>query len=161
MEYRTGQGFDVHRFADGDGVWLCGVHIPHGRRLDGHSDADVGLHALADALYGALAEGDIGRHFPPSDPQWKGAESHIFLAHAADLLRKRGGRIVNADLTLLCEAPKIAPHATAMQARLSEIMEIETTRISIKATTMERMGFIGREEGIGCMATATVAVPPT
>ena len=113
FETRTGQGFDVHRFAPGDHVWLCGVRVPHDQRLEGHSDADVGLHALSDAIYGALAEGDIGRHFPPSDPQWKGAESHIFLAHAAGLVRARGGRIVNADVTLLAEAPKIAPHADA------------------------------------------------
>ncbi len=159
LEYRTGQGFDVHRFTPGDGVWLCGVHIAHTQTLDGHSDADVGLHALADALYGALAEGDIGRHFPPTDPQWKGAESAQFLAHAADLVKQRDGRIINTDLTLLCEAPKISPHAEAMQSRLAEIMSITAGRISIKATTMERMGFIGREEGIGCMATATITVP--
>ena len=159
MEYRTGQGFDVHRFADGDAVWLCGVRIPHQRRLDGHSDADVGLHALADALYGALAEGDIGRHFPPTDPQWKGAESHVFLAHAAELVRKRHGRIVNTDLTLLCEAPKIAPHADEMRYKMAGIMGIAADRVSVKATTMERMGFVGREEGIGCMATATIALP--
>jgi len=161
MEYRTGQGFDVHRFAPGDGVWLCGVHIPHGQALEGHSDADVGLHALADAIYGALAEGDIGRHFPPDDPEWKGAESHVFLSHAAGLVAKRGGRIVNADMTLLCEAPKIAPHAGAMRARMAGIMEIAVERISVKATTMERMGPIGREEGMGCMATATIALPVT
>ena len=159
VEYRTGQGFDVHRFAPGDGVWLCGVHIPHSARLDGHSDADVGLHALADALYGAIADGDIGRHFPPSDPQWKGAESHIFLAHAAQRVRDIGGQIVNTDLTLLAEAPRIAPHAEAMQERLGEILDLDPSRISIKATTMERMGFIGREEGIGCIASATVALP--
>lgn len=159
METRIGQGFDVHRFTTGDAVWLCGVKIPHTHRLDGHSDADVGLHALADAIYGALAEGDIGTHFPPSNPQWKGAESHIFLRHAADLVRKRGGRIVNTDLTLLCEAPKILPHAPAMRTRLAEIMQIDPARISIKATTMERMGFIGREEGMGCMANISIEVP--
>ncbi|MEM9140619.1 MAG: bifunctional 2-C-methyl-D-erythritol 4-phosphate cytidylyltransferase/2-C-methyl-D-erythritol 2,4-cyclodiphosphate synthase [Pseudomonadota bacterium] len=159
MEHRTGHGFDVHRFVPGDSVWLCGVQIPHTARLDGHSDADVGLHALADALYGALAEGDIGRHFPPSDPQWRGAESHVFLNHAAELVRSRGGRIVNADLTLLCEHPKIGPHAKAMTMRMAEIMQIEPGRISVKATTMERMGFIGREEGMGCIANATIAVP--
>ena len=159
METRIGQGFDVHRFTEGDAVWLCGVKIPHTHRLDGHSDADVGLHALADAIYGALAEGDIGTHFPPSDPQWKGAESHIFLSHAAELVTRRGGRIVNTDLTLLCEAPKILPHATAMRARLSEILRIEAGRISIKATTMERMGFVGREEGMGCMANVSIEVP--
>lgn len=159
MEYRTGQGFDVHRFRDGDGVWLCGVRVPHRRALEGHSDADVGLHALADAIYGALAEGDIGRHFPPSDPRWRGAASHIFLSHAAGLVGARGGRIVNADLTLLAEAPRIAPHAPAMQARIAEILGIPADRISVKATTMEHMGFVGREEGIGCLATATVALP--
>ncbi|MEO1493450.1 MAG: bifunctional 2-C-methyl-D-erythritol 4-phosphate cytidylyltransferase/2-C-methyl-D-erythritol 2,4-cyclodiphosphate synthase [Pseudomonadota bacterium] len=159
METRTGHGFDVHRFVPGDGVWLCGVRIPHGARLDGHSDADVGLHALSDALYGALADGDIGTHFPPSDPQWKGAQSHVFLSHAAERVAARGGRIVNVDITLLCEAPKIAPHAAAMRARMSEIMGIAADRISVKATTMERMGFVGREEGMGCIATATVALP--
>jgi len=159
MEYRTGQGFDVHRFAAGDAVWLCGVRVPHFAALEGHSDADVGLHALADAIYGALAEGDIGRHFPPSEPQWKGTESHVFLAHAAGLVAARGGRMVNADLTLLCEAPKIAPHAAAMRQRIAEILGIGAERISVKATTMERMGFVGREEGMGCMASATVALP--
>lgn len=159
METHIGQGFDVHRFTEGDAVWLCGVRIPHSHRLEGHSDADVGLHALADALYGALAEGDIGTHFPPSDPQWKGAESHVFLRHAADLVRQRAGRIVNTDLTLLCEAPKILPHAPAMRARLAEIMQIDATRISIKATTMERMGFVGREEGMGCIAVASLELP--
>ena len=135
------------------------MRIPHAHRLEGHSDADVGLHALADALYGALAEGDIGRHFPPSDPRWKGAESHVFLAHAAGLVRGRGGRIVNTDLTILAEAPKIAPHAEAMRARLGEIIDVDPGRISVKATTMERMGFVGREEGIGCMASAAIALP--
>ena len=159
METRIGQGFDVHRFTAGDAVWLCGVKIPHTHALEGHSDADVGLHALADAIYGALAEGDIGTHFPPSDPQWKGAESHIFLSHAAGLVRQHGGRIVNADLTLLCEAPKILPHAPAMRSRLAEIMGIGADRISIKATTMERMGFVGREEGMGCMANVSIEVP--
>ncbi len=159
METRIGQGFDVHRFTTGDAVWLCGVKIPHTHRLDGHSDADVGLHALADAIYGALAEGDIGTHLTPSDPQWKGAESHIFLSHAAGLVRQHGGRIVNADLTLLCEAPKILPHAPAMRSRLAEIMGIEADRISVKATTMERMGFVGREEGMGCMANVSIEVP--
>lgn len=159
METRTGHGFDVHCFAPGDHVWLCGVQIPHTHRLDGHSDADVGLHALADAIYGALAEGDIGTHFPPTDPQWKGAESHIFLGHAAGRVRARGGRIVNVDLTLLCEAPKIKPHATAMRARLADILDTTPDRVSVKATTMERMGFVGREEGMGCIANVTVTLP--
>lgn len=159
MDVRTGHGFDVHRFCDGDHVMLCGVAVPHERGLLGHSDADVGLHSLSDAIYGALAEGDIGTHFPPTDPQWKGAESHVFLAHAAGLVRARGGRITNLDVTLLCETPKIGPHAARMRARVAEISGIEITRISVKATTMERMGFVGREEGMGCIATATVVLP--
>jgi 2-C-methyl-D-erythritol 4-phosphate cytidylyltransferase/2-C-methyl-D-erythritol 2,4-cyclodiphosphate synthase len=158
-EFRTGQGFDVHRFAPGDHVWLCGVRIAHDHRLEGHSDADVGLHALADALYGALAMGDIGRHFPPSDPQWRGAESHIFLSHAAGLVAARGGRVVNADVTLLAEAPRIAPHADAMRARMAELLGIAVTRVAVKATTMERMGFVGRGEGIAALATASLALP--
>jgi 2-C-methyl-D-erythritol 4-phosphate cytidylyltransferase / 2-C-methyl-D-erythritol 2,4-cyclodiphosphate synthase len=159
LEFRTGQGFDVHRFAPGDHVWLCGVRVPHGHRLEGHSDADVGLHALSDALYGAIAEGDIGRHFPPSDPQWKGAESQIFLRHAAGLVAERGGRVVNADVTLLAEAPRIAPHADAMRTRMAKLIGIVPARVAVKATTMERMGFVGRGEGIAALATATVALP--
>ncbi len=149
----------MHRFAKGDGVWLCGVLIDHTHRLDGHSDADVGLHALADALYGALAEGDIGQHFPPSDPQWKGTESHVFLGHAAQLVQARGGRIVNVDVTLLCEAPKIAPHSARMRNRMATLLGISPERVSVKATTMERMGFVGREEGMGALANATIMVP--
>lgn len=160
MDVRVGQGFDVHRFCPGDHVTLCGVRIPHGRGLEGHSDADVGLHALADAIYGAIADGDIGRHFPPSDPQWKGAESHIFLGHAGRRVADRGGRISNVDVTLLCERPKIAPHAAAMQARIGGILGIAPDRVSIKATTMERMGFAGREEGMAALATATVILDP-
>ncbi|MCB1409873.1 MAG: 2-C-methyl-D-erythritol 2,4-cyclodiphosphate synthase, partial [Rhodobacteraceae bacterium] len=133
-----------------------GVKVPHGRALLGHSDADVGMHALTDALYGALAEGDIGRHFPPSDPQWKGAESHIFLRHAGALARSRGFRITHCDVTLICERPKIGPHAEAMRAALAAILEIEVARISVKATTSERLGFTGREEGIAALATATL-----
>ncbi|MEM6933010.1 MAG: bifunctional 2-C-methyl-D-erythritol 4-phosphate cytidylyltransferase/2-C-methyl-D-erythritol 2,4-cyclodiphosphate synthase [Pseudomonadota bacterium] len=159
MDVRVGHGFDVHRFCDGDHVTLCGVQIPHAFGLLGHSDADVGLHALSDALYGALSDGDIGTHFPPSDPQWKGAESHIFLSHAAGRVRERAGRITNLDVTLLCETPKIGPHAARMKARVAEIAGIGTDRVSIKATTMERMGFVGREEGMGCIATATVMLP--
>jgi len=155
-DIRTGHGFDVHRFREGDHVWLCGVRIPHARGLEGHSDADVGLHALADALYGALAEGDIGTHFPPSEPEWEGAESHVFLAHAAARVAARGGRIGNLDVTLLCERPKIGPHAAAMRARIAEIAGLDAARVSVKATTMERMGFVGREEGMGALATATV-----
>ncbi len=157
-DIRVGHGFDVHRFCPGDQVWLCGVAIPHDRGLEGHSDADVGLHALADAIYGAIGDGDIGQHFPPSDPRWKGAESHIFLRHAGERVAARGGRIANVDVTLLCERPKIAPHSTAMKARIGELLGLEPDRISIKATTMERMGFVGREEGMGAMATATVVL---
>ncbi|MHA1528342.1 MAG: bifunctional 2-C-methyl-D-erythritol 4-phosphate cytidylyltransferase/2-C-methyl-D-erythritol 2,4-cyclodiphosphate synthase [Alphaproteobacteria bacterium] len=157
-DIRVGHGFDVHRFCPGDHVTLCGVAIPHGRGLEGHSDADVGLHALADAIYGAIGDGDIGQHFPPSDAQWKGAESHIFLRHAGERVAARGGRITNIDVTLLCELPKVGPHAAAMKARIGEVLGLEPGRISIKATTMERMGFVGREEGMGAMATATVVL---
>ena len=156
MDIRTGNGFDVHAFTEGDHVWLCGVRVPHGRALLGHSDADVGMHALTDAIYGALAEGDIGRHFPPSDPQWKGAESHIFLRHAAGLARERGFAITHCDVTLMCERPKIGPHAEAMRAALAAIIGIDAARVSVKATTTERLGFTGREEGIAAMATATL-----
>jgi 2-C-methyl-D-erythritol 4-phosphate cytidylyltransferase/2-C-methyl-D-erythritol 2,4-cyclodiphosphate synthase len=153
-DIRLGNGYDVHAFTDGDGCWLCGVKVPHHRALLGHSDADVGMHALTDAIYGALAEGDIGRHFPPSDPQWKGAASHIFLRHAVALAAERGYRVANCDVTLICERPKIGPHAGAMQAALAEIMGLEVGRISVKATTSERLGFTGREEGIAAIATA-------
>lgn len=156
MDIRLGNGFDVHAFEDGDHVTLCGVRVPHDRGLKGHSDADVGMHALTDAIYGALAEGDIGRHFPPSDPQWKGADSAIFLRHAADLARSRGFDFGNVDVTLICEAPKIGPHAAAMQDRLAQIMGIEAGRVSVKATTSERLGFTGRGEGIAAIATATL-----
>ena len=156
MDIRTGNGFDVHRFGPGDHVMLCGVAVPHDRGLQGHSDADVGLHTITDAIYGALAEGDIGTHFPPSDPQWKGAESHIFLAHAVDLAAEKGFRITHADLTLICERPKIGPHAGAMRARLAEVLRIDRTRVSVKATTTERLGFPGREEGIAALATVTL-----
>lgn len=156
MDIRLGNGFDVHAFTAGDHVWLCGVKIAHDKALLGHSDADVGMHALTDAIYGALAQGDIGRHFPPSDPQWKGAASHIFLRHAAELARSMGYVISNADVTLICERPKIGPHAGAMQLRLSEIVGIEADRVSVKATTSERLGFTGREEGIAAIATATL-----
>ena len=158
-EIRTGTGFDVHEFGDGDAVILCGVRIPHDRSLVGHSDADVGLHALTDALLGAIGDGDIGTHFPPSDPQWKGASSDRFLKHAADLVRQRNGRIVNVDVTLLCEAPKIAPHRPAMCARMADILSIEPSRVSVKATTMEGLGFVGRREGIAAQAIATVTLP--
>lgn len=154
MDVRLGNGYDVHAFTDGDHVWLCGVKVPHGKALLGHSDADVGMHALTDAIYGALAEGDIGRHFPPSDPQWKGAASHIFLRHAAERMRARGYALGNCDVTLVCERPKIGPHAGAMQVALAAIMGVEVDRVSVKATTSERLGFTGREEGIAALATA-------
>ena len=154
MDVRLGNGYDVHAFCEGDHVWLCGVKVPHSRGLLGHSDADVGMHALTDAIYGALAEGDIGRHFPPSDPQWKGAASHIFLSHAVKLATERGYRLGNCDVTLVCERPKIGPHALAMQAELARIMGVDVGRVSVKATTSERLGFTGREEGIAALATA-------
>lgn len=156
MDIRLGNGFDVHRLIPGAGVTLCGVTIPFDRRLEGHSDADVAMHAVTDALYGALAEGDIGRHFPPSDPQWKGAASEIFLAHAAALVRARGFAIANCDVTIICEAPKIGPHAAAMQAEMARILAIDPARMSVKATTSERLGFTGREEGIAALATAAL-----
>jgi 2-C-methyl-D-erythritol 4-phosphate cytidylyltransferase/2-C-methyl-D-erythritol 2,4-cyclodiphosphate synthase len=138
---------------------MCGVTIPYDRGLAGHSDADVGIHALCDAIYGALAEGDIGRHFPPSKNEWKDADSARFLVHAGELIRSKGGMLVNADVTLICERPKIGPHAEAMRARLASLLEVDVNRISVKATTSERLGFTGREEGIACAATATVLVP--
>jgi 2-C-methyl-D-erythritol 4-phosphate cytidylyltransferase/2-C-methyl-D-erythritol 2,4-cyclodiphosphate synthase len=156
MDIRLGNGYDVHAFTEGDHVWLCGVKVPHGKALLGHSDADVGMHALTDAIYGALAEGDIGRHFPPTDPQWKGAASHIFLRHAMGLVAARGFTLTNCDVTLVCERPKIGPHAEAMRAALADIMGVEMERISVKATTSERLGFTGREEGIAALATAAL-----
>lgn len=158
-DIRVGQGYDVHRFEAGDHVWLCGVEIPHDKALKGHSDADVAMHALTDALYGAMAEGDIGRHFPPTDPQWKGAPSHIFLRHAADMVTSKGGMIGNIDITIICEAPKISPHAQSMRNRLAEIIGIDVSRISVKATTTEKLGFTGRDEGIAADATATIRLP--
>ena len=156
VPFRIGQGFDVHALVPGRPLIIGGVTIPYARGLLGHSDADVGMHALTDAIYGALAEGDIGRHFPPSDPQWKGAASHIFLAHAADLARGKGYAISNADVTLICERPKVGPHAAAMQAELARIMGVAPDRVSVKATTSERLGFTGRGEGIAAIATATL-----
>jgi len=156
MDVRLGNGFDVHAFCEGGHVTLCGVKVPHGRGLLGHSDADVGMHALTDAIYGALAAGDIGRHFPPSDPQWKGAASEIFLAHAAELAKARGYTLANVDVTLICERPKVGPHAAAMCAELARILGIAPDRVSVKATTSERLGFTGREEGIAAIATATL-----
>lgn len=158
MEYRTGQGFDVHAFAPGDHVTLCGVDIPHTHKLSGHSDADAAMHAATDAILGALGEGDIGAHFPPTDPQWKGAPSHIFLAKARDLARDAGGGVTHIDITIICEAPKIGPHRDAMRARMAEILEIDVSRVSVKATTTEKLGFTGRKEGIAALATATVGL---
>ena len=156
---RTGSGFDVHAFGPGDHVWLGGVRIPHDRGLKGHSDADVALHALTDALLGAIAAGDIGDHFPPSDPRWKGAPSSLFLEHARDLVSAAGGRIVHADLTIICEAPRIGPHRDAMRRLVADLLRLPETRISVKATTTERLGFTGRGEGIAAQAVATVMMP--
>jgi len=156
---RVGTGFDVHVLAANRPMVLCGVTVPHDKGLAGHSDADVGIHALCDAIYGALAEGDIGRHFPPSENTWKDADSARFLKHAAERIAARGGRLSNADVTLICERPKIAPHAAAMMARLAEILGVEVTRISVKATTTEKLGFTGRGEGIAAQAVATVLLP--
>lgn len=158
-DVRTGNGFDVHIFADGDHVMLGGVRIPHTRGVSGHSDADVALHALVDAILGALAEGDIGQHFPPSDPQWRGASSDRFLAFACDRVRVRGGLIGNLDVTIVCEAPRVSPHRDAMRARIAEIAGIPAARVAVKATTSEKLGFTGRGEGLVAMATATVRLP--
>lgn len=155
----TGTGFDVHRFGPGDHVWLCGVKVPHAAGLVGHSDADVGLHALTDAVLGAIGAGDIGQHFPPSDPQWKGASSDRFLAHAAALVAARGGRIAHVDVTLIAEAPKVGPHRAAMVARIGEILAAHAPLVSVKATTTEGLGFAGRREGIAAQASATVLLP--
>ena len=159
LELRTGTGFDVHRFGEGNTVTLCGVEIPHDRALAGHSDADVGMHAITDALLGAIAEGDIGIHFPPSDPRWRGEPSRTFLCHAADLVSRRGGSIVNLDLTLICERPRIAPHRESMIRSIAGMLGIEPGRVSIKATTTEGLGFTGRGEGIAAQAVATVRLP--
>ena len=159
VETRVGSGFDVHPFAPGDHVWLGGVRIPHGFALSGHSDADAGLHALADALYGALGEGDIGTHFPPTDQRWRGAASAVFLQHAARLVTERGGRIVNLDLTLVCEAPRIAPHVAAMREAIGAACSLAPSRVAVKATTSERLGFTGRAEGVVALATAAIEIP--
>ncbi|MEO0390509.1 MAG: 2-C-methyl-D-erythritol 2,4-cyclodiphosphate synthase [Pseudomonadota bacterium] len=159
MDIRLGNGFDVHAFGPGDHVTLCGVDIPHSHGLVGHSDADVALHTVTDAIYGALAQGDIGTHFPPSDMQWKGAASDIFLRHAVQLATQMGYTVSNIDCTLICERPKIGPHAQTMRARMAEIMALPLGRISVKATTSERLGFTGREEGIACIATAALIQP--
>lgn len=156
---RTGFGVDAHRWGPGGSVWLCGVKIEHDQTLIGHSDADAGLHALTDAILGAIGEGDIGEHFPPSDSQWKGASSDRFLLHAASLVAARGGAIVNVDVTLICERPKIRPHRDAMRARLAELLGLSLDRVSVKATTTEGMGFTGRQEGLMAQAIATVETP--
>ncbi|GAB0117362.1 2-C-methyl-D-erythritol 2,4-cyclodiphosphate synthase [Acidisoma sp. 7E03] len=156
---RTGSGYDVHALEAGRPLILCGVTVPHEKGLAGHSDADVGIHALCDAIYGALADGDIGRHFPPSEAQWKDADSACFLRHAAERIAGRGGLLVNADVTLICEQPKITPHAPAMRARLAELLGVPLGRISVKATTTEKLGFTGRKEGIACMAAVSILVP--
>jgi 2-C-methyl-D-erythritol 4-phosphate cytidylyltransferase/2-C-methyl-D-erythritol 2,4-cyclodiphosphate synthase len=158
-DVRTGNGYDVHSFEPGVGVMLAGVFIKHDRKLSGHSDADVALHALTDALLATRGAGDIGTHFPPSDPQWKGAASRIFVEHAVKIVREAGGRIANADITLICEAPKVGPHREAMTAALSKMLGISADRISVKATTNEKLGFIGRKEGIAAIATASVIYP--
>jgi 2-C-methyl-D-erythritol 4-phosphate cytidylyltransferase / 2-C-methyl-D-erythritol 2,4-cyclodiphosphate synthase len=158
-DLRIGNGFDVHAFADGDHVMLGGIRIPHERGVTGHSDADVALHALVDAILGALAEGDIGQHFPPSDPQWRGASSDRFLAFACERVRARGGLIGNLDVTIVCEAPRVSPHRDAMRARIAEVAGISVDRVAVKATTSEMLGFTGRGEGIFATATATVRLP--
>lgn len=158
-DVRIGNGYDVHSFEPGDHVTLCGVTIPHSRKLSGHSDADVALHALTDALLATCGAGDIGTHFPPSDPQWRGAASRIFVEHAAKLVQARGGRIANVDVTMIAEAPKIGPYRAAMVAALAEMLRIAPERASVKATTNEKLGFIGREEGIAAIATASVVFP--
>jgi 2-C-methyl-D-erythritol 4-phosphate cytidylyltransferase/2-C-methyl-D-erythritol 2,4-cyclodiphosphate synthase len=158
-DVRLGNGFDVHAFGDGDHIWLGGIRIPHDRGLTGHSDADVGLHALVDAILGALADGDIGKHFPPSDPRWKGAASDQFLKFAVERVARRGGKIAHLDLTVICEAPKIGPHRDAIRQRIAEIAELSIERVAVKATTSEQLGFTGRKEGIAAIATATVRLP--
>jgi 2-C-methyl-D-erythritol 4-phosphate cytidylyltransferase / 2-C-methyl-D-erythritol 2,4-cyclodiphosphate synthase len=158
-DVRTGTGYDVHAFGDGDHVMICGVRVPHSRGFLAHSDGDVGLHALVDAILGALADGDIGSHFPPSDPQWKNAASDRFLKYAVDRVAARGGRVAHLDVTLVCERPKIGPLREAMRARIAEITGLDMSRVAVKATTSERLGFTGREEGIAAMASATIRLP--
>ncbi len=159
MTSRTGMGFDVHAFAEGEQLWMGGLLIPHSKGLSGHSDADVVLHALTDALLGAIGDGDIGQHFPPSDPQWRGAASSRFVEHAVGLIAARGGRIDHVDVTIICEAPKIGPHREAMRANVAALLRLPPGRVSIKATTTERLGFAGRGEGIAAQAIATVRIP--
>lgn len=158
-DIRTGMGFDVHRLIPGDKIILCGVTIPHDRKLEGHSDADVGLHALTDAILGAMSAGDIGKHFPPSDPQWKGKDSAHFVRHVVGMVSERGGFISHVDITMMCENPRIGPHRDAMVKRVAELLEIDPGRVSVKATTTERLGFTGREEGIAAQAVATLRFP--
>src|SRR3982075_599611 len=158
-DIRTGTGYDVHAFGAGDHLMICGVRVPHTRGFLAHSDGDVGLHALVDAILGALADGDMGSHFPPSDPQWKGAASDRFLKYAVDRVTARGGRIAHLDVTLICERPKVGPHREAMRARIAEITGLSLSRVAVKATTSERLGFTGREEGIAAMASATIRLP--
>lgn len=158
-DYRTGQGFDVHAFGPGDHIWLCGVKVPHDHGLIGHSDADVGLHALTDAILGALGAGDIGMHFPPSDPKWRGAPSHLFLRHAAELVQQARGTIVHVDVTVISESPRVGPHRTQMVARMAEILALDPSRVSVKATTTEKLGFTGRGEGMAAQAVATLRLP--
>ncbi len=158
-DVRTGQGFDVHAFGEGDHVWLGGVKTPHSQGLVGHSDADVLLHAITDAVLGAIAEGDIGSHFPPSDPQWRGASSDLFLRHAIALVSARGGRVAHIDATVICEKPKIGPHRDAIRAKIAEITQLPLDRVAVKATTSERLGFTGRQEGMAALAIATVRLP--
>jgi 2-C-methyl-D-erythritol 4-phosphate cytidylyltransferase / 2-C-methyl-D-erythritol 2,4-cyclodiphosphate synthase len=153
---RTGFGYDVHRLEAGPALWLCGIEIDHDKGLSGHSDADVALHALTDALLGAISAGDIGDHFPPSDPQWRGVASSRFVEHAVTLIEARGARIANIDLTIICEAPRIGPHRGAMRARIAELLRVDIDRVSVKATTTERLGFTGRSEGIAAQAVATI-----
>ena len=160
-EYRTGQGFDVHAFGDGDHVTLCGVDIPHKQGLAGHSDADVALHALTDAILGTIGEADIGQHFPPGDPDTKGADSAVFLSHAVKLLSEKGGVVRHIDLTIICEAPKIGPHRPAMREQLAALLKLSLDRVSVKATTTEKLGFTGRREGIAALAVATVSLSET
>lgn len=158
-ETRTGFGYDVHRFAEGDHIWLCGLKIPHDRALEGHSDADAGLHALTDAILGTIGAGDIGMHFPPTDERWRGAPSWKFLDHAAGLVRDKGGAIVHCDVTIICERPKVGPHREAMRAKIAEILKLDVSRVSVKATTTEGLGFTGRREGLAAEAVATVRLP--
>jgi len=157
-DIRVGSGFDAHRFDEGTSVTLCGIKIKHDKSLAGHSDADVGLHAITDALLGAIGEGDIGSHFPPSESKWRGADSSLFLRHAAELVGKHGGKIRHLDVTLICEGPKVGPHRDSMRARIAEIAGIAIDRVSVKATTTEGLGFTGRGEGIAAQATATVSL---